>query len=646
MIEIISLVGAVVALLLGHYFRILRWDKFIKQYEKPPVSILCRALSLGYALNLILPIRGGDILRTVYVGRHMRNGMGFALATVILDRFLDIIAVAGIFIMFQGAGMVGSAVKGSVVLYEILIVIIGMGLIICRLFSTQVKKAVAGVCSIFNDKIRLEGMKFFWALVNTFRDLRKIDIISVFVVTLAMWAAYLSSYGLFAFALTEMGGFTDVFITLFSGTSLGQTALGSMRELGVNAESSGVAWILIYTIVPILVLYAVTLLPDMFRQPMGRVTALTDSRDEDDHLSILPQINARDQMRFLDDYFSSSNREFIKKFIELNRNISILRDYSAGSNATTMLCMDREKTFYRKYAFGKDGEKLKEQLDWLEKHQGVIPLCDIVHKDCGNGYCCYDMAYTGNAYGMFQYMHSQPSERSWDILRSALDSLRGRLYTMNRKKPDRASVERYLAEKVDKNLEKIKGSRLLSDFMRQEYIIINGKQYKNLPVMDKLFDHGYLWEVFSHDKYSDIHGDLTIENIICLDNEREPSKAYYIIDPNTGNIHDSPFLDFGKLLQSLHGGYEFMMMTKTVKVDGNRVDFLYTRSSIYDEMLERLKGYLKGNFMEQEVRSIFHHELIHWLRLMPYKLENDKKRAAMFYSGLVMVANDIEEWYG
>ena len=32
------------------------------------------------------------------------------------------------------------------------------------------------------------------------------------------------------------------------------------------------------------------------------------------------------------------------------------------------------------------------------------------------------------------------------------------------------------------------------------------------------------------------------------------------------------------------------------------------------------------------------------LRLMPYKLNKDKKRAPMFYAGLVMVANDLNTW--
>ena len=38
------------------------------------------------------------------------------------------------------------------------------------------------------------------------------------------------------------------------------------------------------------------------------------------------------------------------------------------------------------------------------------------------------------------------------------------------------------------------------------------------------------------------------------------------------------------------------------------------------------------------------HEVIHWLRLMPYKLNKDRKRAAMFYAGLVMVANDVADF--
>ncbi len=50
---------------------------------------------------------------------------------------------------------------------------------------------------------------------------------------------------------------------------------------------------------------------------------------------------------------------------------------------------------------------------------------------------------------------------------------------------------------------------------------------------------------------------------------------------------------------------------------------------------------LQSRYPAAQVESILMHEVIHWLRLMPYKLAKDRKRAPMFYAGLVMVANDV-----
>lgn len=46
------------------------------------------------------------------------------------------------------------------------------------------------------------------------------------------------------------------------------------------------------------------------------------------------------------------------------------------------------------------------------------------------------------------------------------------------------------------------------------------------------------------------------------------------------------------------------------------------------------------------MRSIYFHEIIHWLRLMPYKIEKTGKRALIFYAGLLMLLKDIIETYG
>ena len=54
---------------------------------------------------------------------------------------------------------------------------------------------------------------------------------------------------------------------------------------------------------------------------------------------------------------------------------------------------------------------------------------------------------------------------------------------------------------------------------------------------------------------------------------------------------------------------------------------------------------MRGNFSKERVKSIYYHEIIHWLRLLPYKIEKNGKRALLFYAGLLMVLSDIVKWF-
>ena len=230
------------------------------------------------------------------------------------------------------------------------------------------------------------------------------------------------------------------------------------------------------------------------------------------------------------------------------------------------------------------------------------------------------------------------------ILRSVLRALDEQLYRPTARPADPEKIEEYLNKKMDANLEKIRDARILKELWNYDRIWINGRSYRNLKELGRLFDHNALRTLFAADPVADIHGDLTVENIICRTDVENPDKAWYIIDPNTGNLHDSPYLDYGKLLQSLHGGYEFMMMTPRCTVQENHIDFQLTRSAAYDTLFEAVCDDLRARCGAAGLHSILAHELIHWLRLMPYKLNKDKKRAPMFYAGLVMVANDLNTW--
>ena len=150
--------------------------------------------------------------------------------------------------------------------------------------------------------------------------------------------------------------------------------------------------------------------------------------------------------------------------------------------------------------------------------------------------------------------------------------------------------------------------------------------------------------IFGQDVYSIIHGDLTVENIICTRDERGMEDVY-LIDPNTGNIHNSPNLDFAKLLQSLHGEYEFIKKASNVIVDNDEVRFQYTQSTVFKKLCQRFNGYLYEIFDRDTVRSIYYHEIVHWLRLMPYKLTNDSYRALAFFAKMLVVMDEIKQMF-
>lgn len=632
------LIFSILLLLVGHAFRLLRWEQFVRIYERPQRGTMLRGMAGGYAINTILPLHLGDVFRAVFVGRRMKSGVGFALATVIMDRFLDVWFVALGFGAFVLLGQGGESARAAARYYLLFAVLLAVALVVVVVLRDGIKRICLAVCGIFNDTLKLDGMVFCWSMINTFKDLRRINLVRLGLNTVLMWAAYLGSYTALAASMTAAGqpmGLVDVFDALF-GQSAGDLRVVLPGGVLDGAPAAACAGMIAWYLVPLVLMWLATRLPEKVRGAVNQVTAAAPAGES--YLNLLPQADPQDRAVFLSQYFGLQNKTWVDRFLQMNQDITILQDFSAGSNATTMLCMDKTRTFYRKYAFGADGQKLAEQLHWLRAQQDRLPLCEILRTGEDADCCWYDMTYDPQAVGMFRYLHSNPVEKSAAVLHQVLDTLEEKLYRPTAVPPDPEKIRQYIAKKVDGNLQKLREARTLHDLMEYPTVWINGKEYKNLNQLDWLFAHDRLQGLFAADPVGTIHGDLTIENIIC----RTDDKGWYLIDPNTGNLHESPFLDYGKLLQSLHGGYEFMMMTPRVTVQGSHIDFALTRSAAYDALFADLMADLGRRYPDQ-LDSILMHEVIHWLRLMPYKLSRDRKRAAMFYAGLVMVANDAAD---
>lgn len=626
------LVLAIILICIAHVMRMLRWELFVKTYEKPNTKNLLQSLSIGYFINSFIPFKAGDLVRAWISGRKMKNGRGFALATVIVDRYLDILVVGILFAIFSAFNLDSA---DSVWFYMFLAVGVLAVTLLVYILRGYVKRILKNIAGIFNAGIEIRLLRFFWSLIWSFKDIfKKISKTRLLLETLGMWILYLASYYCFAAFLSHQGSnvnWLDVFYMLFTKNSIHVGSLGAIT-VTQGMLNTQMIWTGIYLFAPIVILFVISLC--LKSKNDGSVDS------EESYLNLIPQLDEDERRNFLETYFSNERREYIESYLKINQNILIIRDYSAGSNATTMLCMNNGKNFFRKYAFGADGDKLYQQIEWLQRFKDIIPLPDIMQYQKKDNFCYYDMPYDSQAVGLFDYAHSMPKENAWKFIKKATECLENSLYKVNQRPADKATIDEYIKSKVNKNLDKIMNAKYLKRLMEYDEIIINGRSFHNLPYYFPYLSEEHLYDIFKNDTYSEIHGDLTIENIICTRNA-DGEDDFYIIDPNTGNVHDSSNLDYGKLLQSIHGGYEFLMATKNVSIEKNHINFVFTKSESYTYLYSMLDEYMREHFTQERVKSIYYHEIIHWLRLMPYKIEKNGKRVLLFYAGMLMVMNDV-----
>ena len=134
---------------------------------------------------------------------------------------------------------------------------------------------------------------------------------------------------------------------------------------------------------------------------------------------------------------------------------------------------------------------------------------------------------------------------------------------------------------------------------------------------------------------STIHGDLTIENILA-----DPSRprGWFLIDPNVGNVFDSPLLDHAKLIQSLHLGYESLNRDIAVEYDGATLTFPVVRTAQYAELHARATAWMREHLGEQALREARLHEVAHYFRLIPYKFRRSTQAGLVFLGCLAILA--------
>ena len=103
------LVAALGVIAASYVLRVARWQRLLAPIEAVGFAPAMRATAIGFATSAVLPGRLGEVLRPYLLARRERLSASAVLATVVLERLLDIISVValfGVFLLFFSGDLV------------------------------------------------------------------------------------------------------------------------------------------------------------------------------------------------------------------------------------------------------------------------------------------------------------------------------------------------------------------------------------------------------------------------------------------------------------------------------------------------------------------------------------------------------------
>ena len=630
---LVPFAAALLLLILGHIMRLARWSLLMGQIGSPKLGKGFMALSLGYVINAIVPLRLGEVVRGLYYARQVRSDPAFVLATIIVERTLDLVAVGAITLACVAAGVfLGDSILVDVILtFSIAAAIVLAALATSR--GSRFRRGVWLATSIFNPGIRQFLLHILWSTLEVFREGRT-KWRPIALQSLVMWALYISSFALLAFALR-------ITLQQVFSASLGTPLLPMIIPLTQQGGTAALG-LFVYSFAPFLIFLAyVGVKQRLGVSVWGAVSWIAEPRL---YAGGVPRSASRFVERehygdFLGRRFQGT-ADLVADFEDhAIRDIVVQKMLRGGSDALTVMVQIRDQLCIRKYATGDAARKLEAQCVWLQSHSNILPTVRVLESVRTEQRFLYDMEYSTTSRDLFDMVHMSEVRTSWATLESVMTAMSA-LYAHSRSDDaSEACMARYAEEKVANNLRTIKAAH--PAFFVNDCVVVNGVEV-SLPLLDRFAEPEFLPSRLRRRGTAVIHGDLTIENILT-----DPVRAdgWFLIDPNIGNVFESPLLDFAKLMQSLHLGYESLNRDLSCSFAGNLLAFPNTRSAQYAQLYDHMVGWLRETVGEDGLRETRLHEIVHYFRLTPYKFRKSKEAGLIFLGCLCLLVKQYFDDY-
>jgi hypothetical protein len=306
--------------------------------------------------------------------------------------------------------------------------------------------------------------------------------------------------------------------------------------------------------------------------------------------------------------------------IDTSPTPEIVQVIQGNSSASLHIMKDHDTKFVRKVVID-DGRvssvKIREQYQHLNMLSGLTNMAVSTIRNYQDGiYVGYDM----------EYLEGVPlsSLESKDLV----EAIKSFTQAMYRDVYSRTMVGRsfhlkdYLDKKILSKIECFNSDLVMSRLYNNGNLVINGSEYLGAKFIGTYLSSDSL----ASEGLCTIHGDMTLENIFLSDGN------YIFLDTDSNTPWDNPWLDLGKLFQSVVGCYEQWSSQPDILVVENEnltsyeaPDFSFDKDAVI-----RISTVWANCFnCSPQVaykRGCFY-AATHFLRMIPFKMKIDINQA-------------------
>lgn len=649
-------------LFFGYLIRAYKMDKLIGPIKPIKLKNNLRSIFVGYLFDLLLPLRIGQLIRAYILANAEAISAGYIFTLIVFERSIDaiILGLLSVFAFNYSQLIIGIDLSRFTPIGMALVILGLLLLLIIQALYSQNKyllKTVHYSTSLLNpslrDKLRLSAWSVIYGLQKTLKPkaLKKYVLLSI-----VMWLSYiLATYALALFIFGIENGF-KVFIQALSPylglavpvgpayfgayISVTQNILNVLSSSQANNTFLVISWFLLVVPTSIVGVYALFKTRENFR----KLKKARQSNDMHDKMLRSKDISSELQA-FLDSYFSNNTLSHILHKIELNEDVSLVKYFKGGSNASTILIHEEGQYKVRKITPIQHAGKLIDQYRWLKDRKKLNNIANIKGVKKDNNYYSFDIEYYDGYIPFFDFIHTHDIKESIALLEKAINYMYKNVYKQKRLRQNNEALHKYIQKRfINKITETEKLSQYFEEAVLEPTLIINGKKYTNcLNVLKKIQNNSMAMKDLASYRETPVHGDLTIDNILA---STRGNNDFIIIDPNDENEISSAVIDFAKLFQSLEFGYEFLCRDNNpVYLKNGCIDFENSKSAGYDQLYAAARKIASKKLAPTEFRSVDFHVGMVYLRMLPYRAKINPDNILKFYAVATMAFNNYYSQY-